>query len=358
MTFYQELQLSQAGSKEYIASFKDPKEKRKHIYIYLFKIILNVAFCTAFITAFSIIFGKSNSLAGLAVLLSIMAFRFSDFGIRTSHAVFCVFAVFGILAVGPKLTNIVPVGWAFLINLICIFLLMLLGSHNVMMFNHSTLVLSYLLLQGYDVSGKDYKMRLAGLLAGAVITAIILFKNHRKITYKRSLKNIFQEFNVSSTRTRWQILLAFGVSSVMLIASAIGVPKAYWMGIAAMSVTMPFRNDIAERAKFRGIGNIAGSFLFILVYLFLPESCLPYLGIIGGIGTGLSVHYGWQTTFNSFSALSIAVPVLGIKYAILFRIFNNIFSSLYMLLFERIFYPTLSVISNQFNKLLLRKSSD
>ncbi|MDE5648450.1 MAG: FUSC family protein, partial [Oscillospiraceae bacterium] len=329
MTFYQELQLNQAGSKAYIASFKDPKEKFKHIGIYLFKIIITIAFCTAFITLFSLIFGSSNSLAGLAVLLSIMAFRYSDFGIRSSHAIFCVFAVFGILAIGPKLANSAPIGLAFCINVICIMLLMLLGSHNVVMFNHSTFVLSYLLLQGYDVSGKAYKMRLIGLFVGAVITSVILYHNHRKITYKRSLKTLFQEFNLSSTRTRWQLRLTFSVSSVMLIAAVLGVPKAYWMGIAAMSVTFPFRNDLVKRVKYRGLGSIAGSILFLVVYLLLPESCRSYMGIIGGIGMGLSVHYGWQTAFNSFSALSIAVPVLGLKYAILFRIFNNIFASAY-----------------------------
>lgn len=357
MTFYQELQLSQAGSKEYIAGFKDPKEKIKHIGVYLFKIIITIAFCTAFITLFSLIFGSSNSLAGLAVLLSIMAFRYSDFGIRTSHAVFCVFAVFSILAIGPKLSNCVPVGLAFCINIICIMLLMLLGSHNVVMFNHSTFVLSYLLLQGYDVSGKAYKMRVIGLFVGAVITSVILYHNHRKKFYKRSLKTLFQEFNLSSTRTRWQLRLTFGVSGVMLIAAILGVPKAYWMGIAVMSVTFPFRNDLVKRVKYRGLGSVAGSILFLAVYLILPKGFRSYLGIIGGIGMGLSVHYGWQTAFNSFSALSIAVPVLGLKYAILLRIFNNVFASVYTWLFDRIFEPLLSFISNQFEKsFLLQKS--
>ena len=266
MTFYQELQLNQAGSKEYIASFKEPKEKRKHIAIYLFKILINIAFCTAFIILFSIIFGPSNSIAGLAVLLSVMAFRFSDLGIHTSHSVFCMFIIFGILAVGPKISNSVPVGWAFCINIICILLLMVLGSHNVIMFNHSTLVLSYLLLQGYNVSGHEYKMRLLGLLVGATITSVILYHKHRKIKYKRSLKNIFQEFSLSSTRTRWQIRLTLGVSSVLLIANLLGLPKAYWMGIAAMSVTFPFKNEITERVKFRALGNILGSILFLIVY--------------------------------------------------------------------------------------------
>ena len=48
MNFYQELQLNQAGSKSYIASFKNPKDKCKHIAVYLFKIALVVAFCVSF----------------------------------------------------------------------------------------------------------------------------------------------------------------------------------------------------------------------------------------------------------------------------------------------------------------------
>lgn len=351
MTFYQELQLNQAGSKKYIASFKDPKEKRKHIATFLFKILLNVAFSSAFIMLFSILFGASNSIAGLAVLLSIMAFRFSDLGIRTSHSVFCMFIIFGILATGPKISNLVPVGWAFCINIICIFLLMILGSHNVVMFNHSTLVLSYLLLQGYDVNGHAYKMRLLGLLVGAIITSFILYSNHRKIKYKRNLKNIFQEFSISSTRTRWQLRMSLGVSSVLLIANLLGLPKAYWLGIAAMSVTFPFKNDIADRVKFRVLGSILGGILFLIVYFVLPESWHGIIGILGGIGTGLSVHYGWQTAFNSMSAISIAVSVLGMKYAILFRIFNNIFSALYIWLFDHMFEPIVTFVSHKFEKL-------
>ena len=37
MTFYQELQLSSAGSKQLIKSTKDKKEKFRHILIYNFK---------------------------------------------------------------------------------------------------------------------------------------------------------------------------------------------------------------------------------------------------------------------------------------------------------------------------------
>ncbi len=60
MNFYQELQLNQAGSKSYIASFKNPKDKCKHIAVYLFKIALVVAFCVSFVTLFSVLFGNEK----------------------------------------------------------------------------------------------------------------------------------------------------------------------------------------------------------------------------------------------------------------------------------------------------------
>ena len=342
MTFYQELQLNQSGSKAYIASFKNPKDKIKHMGIYLFKILINIAFCTLFITLFCILFGAENSVAGLTVLLGIMVFRCADLGIRASHGVLDIFLVFAIFAAGPKISNVLPAGWAFCTNVIFIMLLLLLGCHNVIMYNHSTMVLAYLLLQGYDVSGDAFNRRLAGLFVGAAITAAVFYRNHRKIAYKRTFKNLFQEFHLSA-RTSWQLRLAFTISSVMLIASLLNVPKAMWIGISAMSVSVPFRNDMEYRIKYRAPGNILGSILFFVVYWILPEGAVSYMGILGGIALGLSASYGWQTVSNAFSALAIATPVLGLQSAIFLRIFNNIFGSIYAWLFERIFEPVLSV---------------
>ena len=47
MTFYQELQLSSTGSKQLIKNTTDPKEKRRHILIYNFKVYLVMIFCVA-----------------------------------------------------------------------------------------------------------------------------------------------------------------------------------------------------------------------------------------------------------------------------------------------------------------------
>ena len=114
MTFYQELQLDQVGSKRYLATLKDPKEKAKHTAVYLFKILLTVAFCVVFVTLYTKVFGNDNSIVGVVVLLTIMVFRYADLGITASHGAFTMLAIFGILAVGPRLSNMVSPGIAFL----------------------------------------------------------------------------------------------------------------------------------------------------------------------------------------------------------------------------------------------------
>ena len=286
----------------------------------------------------------------MVVLLCVLAFRYSDLGIQNSQGTLGILFNYGILAFGPKLSNLAPTGLSFCINLICIFALALIGCHNITMFNHSTFVLSYLLLFGYDVSGKAYQMRLISLLIGAVLTASILYFKHRKVEYKRSFMDLFKEIHLSSSRTRWQICLSVGISSAMLIAALLNVPRVYWIGIAAMSVLIPFRKDVEYRTKHRVLGNILGSAIFFIAYLILPEEIRPCLGIIGGIGTGFSASYVWQSAFNAFSAITVAVPTFGLAYAVLLRIFTNVFGSIYMWLFNRVFDPFLLFINQIFER--------
>ena len=175
MTFYQELQLSSTGSKQLIRSTTDPKEKRRHILIYNFKVYLVMAFCVAVVSMYSKLTGSSNSVVGVTVLLAVLVLRQADFGIRTTHG----------------LANIVPPLAAFAVNAVCILLLMILGCHNVIMYNHSTFVLGYLLLLGYDVTGKEYTFRVIGLLVGMVICMIVFYKNQRNRAYRRTFLDLF-----------------------------------------------------------------------------------------------------------------------------------------------------------------------
>lgn len=225
---------------------------------------------------------------------------------------------------------------AFLINAVSILLLMILGCHNVIMYNHSTFVLGYLLLMGYDVTGKAYVLRVEGLLVGMVLCMVIFYKNQKNRPYRRTFPDLFREFNLCSSRGRWYLRLTLIVSSAMLIMSLLGLPRAMWAGIACMSVCLPFTEDCKTRAGKRGMFNIVGCLLFVVLYLVLPKSMYPYIGMIGGIGVGYSAGYAWQTAFNTFGALSIAAGLFGMPAAVLLRIGANVFGAAYTMLLNKL----------------------
>ena len=115
-----------------------------------------------------------------------------------------------------------------------------------MMANHSTLVLGYLLLYGYDITGNAYLMRLAAIGTGAVLTGLVFYRNHRKLSYKRTLGDVLKEFSIHSLRSRWQLTVTFGVSTAVFLGGLFHIPRTMWIGIAAMSVLLPFRADLKK----------------------------------------------------------------------------------------------------------------
>ena len=212
MTFYQELQLSSAGSKQLIKNTTDKKEKRRHILIYNFKVYLVMTFCFALVTLYSMIFGSDNSVAGVVFLLALLVLRQADFGIRTHHGLLCIVGIFAILIVGPRVSNMVSPWAAFVINIGCIFTLMLLGCHNVIMYNHSTFVLGYLLLQGYDVTGRSYYLRVISLLVGMLICMTVFYKNQR-IQYSFGQKLVVHQTDTGGFNSAVDFLTAGAAES-------------------------------------------------------------------------------------------------------------------------------------------------
>ncbi len=337
MTFYQELQLSSVGSKQLIKSTENKKEKMRHILIYNFKVYLVMIFCVAVVTLFTKFTGSDNSVVGVTVLLAVLVLRQADFGIKTTHGLISIAGIYLILIAGPRFTNTLAPVPAFFVNVICILLLMILGCHNVIMYNHSTFVLGYLLLQGYDVTGHAYTLRVAGLIFGMILCMFIFYKNQKNRPYQRKFTDLFKEFDIRSARSRWYIRLSLIVSSAMLVMSLLGLPRAMWAGIACMSVCLPFPADCTKRAPDRGIFNIVGCILFMGLYVVLPKSMYPYIGMIGGVGVGYSAGYAWQTVFNTFGALSIASGLFGMPMAVMLRIGANVFGAVYTVVCTKVF---------------------
>lgn len=62
MTFYQELQLNQAGSKLMIQEAVGRRAKAWHLLVYLVKILLTMVFCVAFVTCTAGCLGRRTTL--------------------------------------------------------------------------------------------------------------------------------------------------------------------------------------------------------------------------------------------------------------------------------------------------------
>lgn len=99
----------------------------------------------------------------------------------------------------------------------------------------------------------------------------------------------------------------------------------------------------AVQGQKRIVGNIAGVICFTVLYFLLPPSIYAYIGIIGGIGVGLSAQYGWQAVFNTFGALAIAAESYGLKGAVSLRVIQNVFGVVFALVFCAVFYRIMSV---------------
>ena len=92
-----------------------------------------MVFCVAVVTLFTKITGSDNSVVGVTVLLAVLVLRQADFGIKTTHGLISIAGIFLILMAGPRFTNTLAPIPAFVVNVICILLLMILGCHNVIM---------------------------------------------------------------------------------------------------------------------------------------------------------------------------------------------------------------------------------
>ena len=95
--------------------------------------------------------------------------------------------------------------------------------------------------------------------------------------------------------------------------------------------------DMQYRVRKRIVGNIAGVICFTVLYFLLPPSIYAYIGILGGIGVGLSAKYGWQAVFNTFGALAIATESYGLKGAVGLRVIQNVFGVVFQKVWMRNF---------------------
>ncbi len=338
MNFYEAMQLGAVNLKPLIKEIKDDKLKKKYIAAFIIKNFLTLLFCMIIVTFFNNAFGSDNSIVGVVTVIALLTFRFSDLDFKTEQSAIAILGIFAIFIISPYVASISHPVLASIINFTSMMAIVILSCHNVTLSNQSTLVLSYLLLYGYhvdDISG--YINRVVALILGGIIVTGVFYFKHRKVNFENSFKDVINDIDFTTSRTKWQFKLVLGITIIILIGELVHLPRVIWAGFAFMSLIQPDEEKMEDRLKKRYPFTSIGSLIFGAIYLFIPEEYIGYVGIIGGLMVGFSGSYSWQTSFNCFGALSAAVPVFGLQWAIIIRILDNVIGVVYGKVYNKIF---------------------
>lgn len=121
MTFYQELQLNQAGSKDLLKKSETAKEKIYHLFVYMAKVAVTRRFVFYLFTIFSILLGNENSIVDVVVL--IMSYGISKMPISESipaQSTILLALFFAVMTVCPHLANQLSPGTGNAVKYCCI----------------------------------------------------------------------------------------------------------------------------------------------------------------------------------------------------------------------------------------------
>lgn len=353
MSFYQAMQLGAAQLKPLIKEESDKKIKQKYIGALIIKNILCMLFCILIVSSFSSIFGSENSIVGVVTVMLILTFRSANLDFKVKQSSVTLIGIFLIYSVAPYLSNISNPILGFIINFISIITIIVLTCHNMMYANHIILILSYFLLYGNGVSSVEvYLSRVIGLLFGGIIVASIFYIKHKKTKkeYDNTILDVIKGFDIKTERSRWQLKLALGINTAVLIGEFMHFPKTMWIAFACMSVIQQTTKEkLNVRCKSRIIFAIVGCITFFVIYIVLPEQLRTMLPLMAGLMVGFCATYELQTVVNSFSALPSAVATLGLTDTITSRIVSNVFGSLYSKLFDNLYDKVIYHMDNRFN---------
>ena len=177
MTFYQELQVNQAGSKKLIRESASQREKLYHIACVLDQNCDNRRILLYFCFTLQSGLRRGQQHCRRSRAAGICSY---------SAAHICAFAQGSPRCCSPDFSALWPSDrmqpiWrarsadcsSMLLRLPCSFCS---AATQPRMFNQSTLVLGDLLLYGYDVSGHAYQMRLFGLAVGALLVCAVFLR--------------------------------------------------------------------------------------------------------------------------------------------------------------------------------------
>lgn len=329
MTLKEKIKLGVPQLKELIRSEESIKGKLSLYGALTLKSLITLSFCTAFVIIYSAIFGNENSIVGVAVLVSVLAFRASNFGVSNKSSVKILIAYYLILMVFPELASSTSPKFAFVLNFFAMFCIYLLCCWQTHMFNHAIVALNYLLLYGYEIPPEHFTRRALAIAVGGLLTIAVFLASHKGNQCKDTIGDLVRNFSLKNDDSMWQLQSSFTIPLVLFISETMGIPRSMWAGIAAMSVMTPFAGQMKSRFKCRIAGTVIGIGVFSVLAMVLPSKLFFLIGSIGGFCLGFCSTYLSKVPFNTCGALCVGTGLYGFGPALKLRLIHNLIGAIF-----------------------------
>ncbi len=345
MKFYDALQMDPAILKRQIAACDTKQEKMYYWAAMAARSVLIVAFAIVFISLLSSVFGADNTPLAVALFCIMLGIRFVNFEYCIKDSLLTLAAALAILVLAPSAAAVLPPLFLIPLHFVCFFSLLYITTQRPEMGNGGLYSFAYIYLTGNPVVGEALIRRGLLALAGYLLCGAILFVKHRHQHKTIRFHHVIQKFNLSKPVCLWQLRMALGVSLVLTAGQVFGVERFMWMGFACASLLSeyPYSSNTFIRFRQRIIGAVAGSCLFFILYLVIPESLHSLLGPLGGLCLGFCTDYRYKTAMNCLGALMLGTGIYGMQGAVILRIADTILGVTFGLMFAAIFHHLVAI---------------
>lgn len=302
---------------------------------FFFSKLLTFTITLVFINLYAKLFGQSETLIGVAIITGYSMMKNLDLGFNSRQAalgIFFLFPFIGIMAHISQFNLLIAVP----IHFITVYLLMLLSSLPLTFKTYMPFILCYIFAQSTPVSEQMIFNRLLGLMAGSLVIALTYYLSHRTKVYKRNLKSFLKDIPKNSTRNHFILRMAIGITLAAELGGMLHAAKPMWITIVVMSLTQPFTGDTHARIRYRLIGTVIGSAIFMFLFGFLiPPSYSTYFLLFLGFIYGFANEYKIQQIFVTINALGAAMILFGPGTSVPMRVILLILGVAVVLLLDK-----------------------
>lgn len=247
-----------------------------------------------FVNLFGRIFGASNNLVGVTILVSILVLMQEDL---TKNLYNNFIKLLFINLISGIFSNISShhIYLGLVLNFV---VLLLIGYFLTSKLNKVILVpfgLQYLFMLYTPVTGNDFIKRLVGLTIGAFLIMLIQLIVHRKSkNNKIEVKNIekdiinkeseyiriFNKFDIHHVRGAYAIRVALITTIAVFLVDLFNLAQGRWIVYTIFALTELYSEHCIERSKQRLQGTIIGVIIIMILFMIIKDNTIRGLLVL------------------------------------------------------------------------------